>query len=86
MSFLELHGVEKHPGAPAIMGIDLAVEKREFVVSSARSAAVSRPFAHDRRLTEIDAGSLRLTGATSPISPRASATCDGVPELRSIRT
>ncbi len=64
MSFLELHGVEKHFGAlKAIKGIDLAVEKGEFVVfvgpSGCGKSTLLRMIAG---LTEIDAGSLRLDG------------------------
>jgi multiple sugar transport system ATP-binding protein len=62
MSFLELHGVEKHFGAlKAIKGIDLAVEKGEFVVfvgpSGCGKSTLLRMIAG---LTEIDAGTLRL--------------------------
>jgi multiple sugar transport system ATP-binding protein len=64
MSFLELHGVEKHFGAlKAIKGIDLAVEKGEFVVfvgpSGCGKSTLLRMIAG---LTEIDAGSLKLDG------------------------
>jgi multiple sugar transport system ATP-binding protein len=64
MSFLELHGVEKLFGAHrAIKGIDLAVEKGEFVVfvgpSGCGKSTLLRMIAG---LTEIDAGSLRLDG------------------------
>jgi multiple sugar transport system ATP-binding protein len=64
MSFLELHGVEKHFGTlKAIKGIDLAVEKGEFVVfvgpSGCGKSTLLRMIAG---LTEIDAGSLRLDG------------------------
>jgi multiple sugar transport system ATP-binding protein len=64
MSFLELHGVEKHFGAlKAIKGIDLAVEKGEFVVfvgpSGCGKSTLLRMIAG---LTEIDAGSLHLDG------------------------
>jgi multiple sugar transport system ATP-binding protein len=64
MSFLELHGVEKHFGAlKAIKGIDLAVERGEFVVfvgpSGCGKSTLLRMIAG---LTEIDAGSLRLDG------------------------
>jgi multiple sugar transport system ATP-binding protein len=64
MSFLEMHGVEKHFGAlKAIKGIDLAVEKGEFVVfvgpSGCGKSTLLRMIAG---LTEIDAGSLRLDG------------------------
>ena len=64
MSFLELHGVEKHFGSlKAIKGIDLAVEKGEFVVfvgpSGCGKSTLLRMIAG---LTEIDAGSLRLDG------------------------
>src|SRR5450755_2633510 len=64
MSFLELHGVEKHFGAlKAIKGIDLAVEKGEFVVfvgpSGCGKSTLLRMIAG---LTEIDAGTLRLDG------------------------
>ncbi|HEY2561855.1 MAG TPA: ABC transporter ATP-binding protein [Caldimonas sp.] len=64
MSFLELHAVEKHFGAlKAIKGIDLAVERGEFVVfvgpSGCGKSTLLRMIAG---LTEIDAGSLRLDG------------------------
>ena len=64
MSFLELRGVEKHFGAlKAIKGIDLAVEKGEFVVfvgpSGCGKSTLLRMIAG---LTEIEAGSLRLDG------------------------
>src|SRR5450631_4002264 len=64
MSFLELHGVEKHFGAlKAIKGIDLAVEKGEFVVfvgpSGCGKSTLLRMIAG---LTEIDAGSVHLDG------------------------
>ena len=64
MSFLELRGVEKHFGAlKAIKGIDLSVEKGEFVVfvgpSGCGKSTLLRMIAG---LTEIDAGSLRLDG------------------------
>jgi multiple sugar transport system ATP-binding protein len=64
MSFLELRGVEKHFGSlKAIKGIDLAVEKGEFVVfvgpSGCGKSTLLRMIAG---LTEIDAGSLRLDG------------------------
>jgi multiple sugar transport system ATP-binding protein len=64
MSFLELHGVEKRFGTHrAIKGIDLAVEKGEFVVfvgpSGCGKSTLLRMIAG---LTEIDAGSLRLDG------------------------
>ena len=64
MSFLELRGVEKHFGTlKAIKGIDLAVEKGEFVVfvgpSGCGKSTLLRMIAG---LTEIDAGSLHLDG------------------------
>ena len=64
MSFLELRGVEKNFGAQrAIKGIDLAVEKGEFVVfvgpSGCGKSTLLRMIAG---LTEIDAGTLRLDG------------------------
>src|SRR5450432_238054 len=64
MSFLELHGVEKHFGSlKAIKGIDLAVEKGEFVVfvgpSGCGKSTLLRMIAG---LTEIDAGTLQLDG------------------------
>src|SRR6195256_3795355 len=64
MSFLELHGVEKHFGAlKAIKGIDLAVEKGEFVVfvgpSGCGKSTLLRMIAG---LTDIDGGSLQLDG------------------------
>src|SRR3954464_3974988 len=64
MSFLELRGVEKHFGSlKAIKGIDLVVQKGEFVVfvgpSGCGKSTLLRMIAG---LTEIDAGSLRLDG------------------------
>jgi multiple sugar transport system ATP-binding protein len=64
MSFLELKGVEKHFGTlKAIKGIDLSVEKGEFVVfvgpSGCGKSTLLRMIAG---LTEIDAGTLRLDG------------------------
>jgi multiple sugar transport system ATP-binding protein len=64
MAFLELRGVEKLFGnLRAIKGIDLAVEKGEFVVfvgpSGCGKSTLLRMIAG---LTEIDAGSLRLDG------------------------
>src|SRR6202158_871746 len=68
MSFLELRGVEKHFGSlKAIKGIDLAVEKGEFVVfvgpSGCGKSTLLRMIAG---LTEIDAGTLRLDGRDIP--------------------
>jgi multiple sugar transport system ATP-binding protein len=64
MAFLELHGVEKHFGAlKAIKGIDLVVQKGEFVVfvgpSGCGKSTLLRMIAG---LTEIDAGTLILDG------------------------
>jgi multiple sugar transport system ATP-binding protein len=64
MSFLELRGVEKHFGPlKAIKGIDLAVEKGEFVVfvgpSGCGKSTLLRMIAG---LTEIDRGTLFLDG------------------------
>jgi multiple sugar transport system ATP-binding protein len=64
MSFLELRGVEKHFGTlKAIKGIDLAVEKGEFVVfvgpSGCGKSTLLRMIAG---LTEIDRGALFLDG------------------------
>ena len=64
MSFLELRGVEKHFGSlKAIKGIDLAVEKGEFVVfvgpSGCGKSTLLRMIAG---LTEIDRGVLFLDG------------------------
>ena len=64
MSFLELRGVEKNFGAQrAIKGIDLSVEKGEFVVfvgpSGCGKSTLLRMIAG---LTEIDAGTLQLDG------------------------
>ena len=64
MSFLELRGVEKHFGPlKAIKGIDLAVEKGEFVVfvgpSGCGKSTLLRMIAG---LTEIDRGVLFLDG------------------------
>src|SRR4051812_40561739 len=64
MAFLELRGVEKHFGAlKAIKGIDLVVQKGEFVVfvgpSGCGKSTLLRMIAG---LTEIDAGTLLLDG------------------------
>ena len=64
MSFLQLQGVEKRFGAlRAIQGIDLAIEKGEFVVfvgpSGCGKSTLLRMIAG---LTEIDGGSLQLDG------------------------
>jgi multiple sugar transport system ATP-binding protein len=64
MSFLELRGVEKNFGTQrAIKGIDLSVEKGEFVVfvgpSGCGKSTLLRMIAG---LTEIDAGTLQLDG------------------------
>ena len=64
MSFLQLKGVEKHFGAlRAIKGIDLTIEKGEFVVfvgpSGCGKSTLLRMIAG---LTEIDAGSVVLDG------------------------
>ena len=64
MSFLQLKGVEKYFGSlRAIKGVDLTVEKGEFVVfvgpSGCGKSTLLRMIAG---LTEIDAGSLRLDG------------------------
>ncbi len=64
MAFLELKGVEKHFGAlKAIKGVDLAINRGEFVVfvgpSGCGKSTLLRMIAG---LTEIDAGSLHLDG------------------------
>ncbi|CAD5366332.1 Alpha-glucoside transport ATP-binding protein AglK [Rubrivivax sp. A210] len=64
MAFLELQGVEKHFGSlRAIKGVDLKIEKGEFIVfvgpSGCGKSTLLRMIAG---LTEIDGGSLTLDG------------------------
>ena len=64
MAFLELRGVEKYFGSlRAIKGVDLSIEKGEFVVfvgpSGCGKSTLLRMIAG---LTEIDGGSLQLDG------------------------
>jgi len=64
MAFLELHGVEKVFGkVRAIKGIDLAIEKREFVVfvgpSGCGKSTLLRMIAG---LETVDSGSIHLDG------------------------